>query len=164
MKPDTAMTAESKDVSEVHCPNKWTNCIDEEEDQGSSCESEPEGEEAEELASLEAFDNEGEWCCSRRNRIARWGKRVEPRPAFYYLAADAEDEQVSGGLNHLVQRNVGGAQWTWKKITVVVDSGAAENVMPWSMFLEISTEETERSKNGKGFKGPGGEHIKNYVQ
>ena len=29
---------------------------------------------------------------------------------------------------------------------------------------KISTEETERSKNGKGFKGPGGEDIKNYVQ
>ena len=36
-----------------------------------------------------------------------------------------------------------------------VDSGAAENVMPRSMFTEKSTEETERSKNGKGFKGPG---------
>ena len=89
-------------------------------------------------------------------------KRVDPRPASRYLAEDAEDEQVSGGL--LVRRNAGGAQWTWKKITVVVDSGAAENVMPRSMFTEISTEETERSKNGKGFKGPGGEHINNYVQ
>ena len=35
--------------------------------------------------------------------------------------------------------------------------------MPRSMFPEISTEETERSKNGKGFNGPGGEQIKNYV-
>ena len=39
--------------------------------------------------------------------------------------------------------------------------GAAENVMTRSMFPEKSTEETEGSKNGKGFKGPGGEHIKN---
>ena len=29
------------------------------------------------------------------------------------------------------------------------------DVMPRNMFPEISTEETERSKNGKGFKGPG---------
>ena len=36
--------------------------------------------------------------------------------------------------------------------------------MPGSMFPETSTEETERSKNGKGFKGPGGEHIKKYEQ
>ena len=36
--------------------------------------------------------------------------------------------------------------------------------MSKSMFSERSTEETERSKNGEGFKGPGGEHIKNYGQ
>ena len=36
--------------------------------------------------------------------------------------------------------------------------------MPKSMFPEISTEETERLKNGKGCKGPGGEHIKNCGQ
>ena len=33
--------------------------------------------------------------------------------------------------------------------------------MPKSMFPERST---ERSNNGKVFKGPGGEHIKNYGQ
>ena len=47
---------------------------------------------------------------------------------------------------------------------VVVDSGAAENVMPRSMFPEMEIRQTERSKNGKGFKGPGGENIKNYGQ
>ena len=47
---------------------------------------------------------------------------------------------------------------------MVVDSGAAENVMPRSMFSEIGIRQTERSKNGKGFKGPGGENIKNYGQ
>ena len=36
--------------------------------------------------------------------------------------------------------------------------------MSRSMFPQISTEETERSNNGKGFKGPGGEHIKNGQQ
>ena len=36
--------------------------MDEEEDHGSSGESEPEGEEQEALASLEALDDEGEWC------------------------------------------------------------------------------------------------------
>ena len=46
----------------------------------------------------------------------------------------------------------------------MVDSGAAENVMPRSMFPEIWIRQTERSKNGKGFKGPGGENIKNYGQ
>ena len=36
--------------------------------------------------------------------------------------------------------------------------------MPKSMFPEISTKETERSKNEKRFKEPGGGHIKNYGQ
>ena len=71
---------------------------------------------------------------------------------------------MSGGLNHRVSRNAGGAQWTWKKVIVVVDSGAAENVMQRSLFPEISTKEAQRSKNGKGFKGRGGEHIKNNGQ
>ena len=32
------------------------------------------------------------------------------------------------------------------------------------MYTETSTEETERSKNRKGVKGPGGENIKDYGQ
>ena len=55
----------------VNCRYKWTNNTDEEEDQGSSWESEPEGENAEGLAYLEAPDDEGEWCWPRRNRITR---------------------------------------------------------------------------------------------
>ena len=43
-------------------------------------------------------------------------------------------------------------------------SGAAENVLPRSMFPEIGIRQSERSKNGKGFIGPGGENIKNYGQ
>ena len=46
----------------------------------------------------------------------------------------------------------------------MVDSWAAVNVMPRSIFKELSTEATEWSKNGKGFEGPGGEHIKNKGQ
>ena len=48
----------------MNCPYKWTNSKDEEDDQGSSWESEPEGNKAEQLASLEALDGEGEWCWS----------------------------------------------------------------------------------------------------
>ena len=47
---------------------------------------------------------------------------------------------------------------------MVVDSGAADNVVPRSMFPEIGIRQTERSKDGKGFKGPGGENIKNNGQ
>ena len=57
------------------------------------------------------------------------------------------DQHSTTLLNHLLSRNAGGDQWTWKKVTVVVDSGAAENVMPRRMFHEMPTEETERSKN-----------------
>ena len=134
----------------MNCPYKWANSIDEEDDQTSSWKSEPEGENAQELASLEMLDEEGEWCWPKKSRVARWGRRIDSRPVFHHLAD--EDEQASWGLDHLVLRNAGGAQWTWKKVTVVVDSGAAENVMPRSMFPEIPTEETERSKDGKGSK------------
>ena len=131
----------------MNCPYMWANSMDEEDEQVSSWESEPEGGNAEELANLETPDDDGEWCRPRRNRITGWSRRVDPRPAFRCLAEDA-----------------GGAQWMWEEVTVVADSGAAENVMPMSMFPEISTEETERSKNGKVFKESGGEHIKNYGQ
>ena len=46
----------------------------------------------------------------------------------------------------------------------VVGTGAARNGMPGSVSFQIVVEETERSKSGKGFKGPGGEHIKNHGQ
>ena len=87
----------------------------------------------------QSSDGESEW--------------TQDQPACHYLAEDDGEEQVCGGLNHLVPRNSGGTQ---KKVTVAVDSEAAENVMPKNLFPEISTEETERSKNGKGFKGPRG--------
>ena len=32
--------------------------------------------------------------------------------------------------------------------------------MPESVFPEISAAETDRSNNGRGFKGPGGEHSR----
>ena len=57
------------------CPYKWANSIDGEYDQTSSWESEPEGENAEELASLETPDEEGEWCWPEKSRITRWGRR-----------------------------------------------------------------------------------------
>ena len=117
-----------------------------------------------ERTSLETHDEEGEWCWPKKSRVTRWGRRIDSRPAFQYLAEDDESQQASEGLNHLVSRNAGGHQWTWKKVTVVVDSGAAENVMPRSMFPEIPNEETERSKSGKGFNGPGREHMHNYGQ
>ena len=91
-----------------------------------------------ELASLETLGSEGEWCWPKRNRTTRWGEREDQWPTFHYLAEGDGEEQASGGLNHVVSRNAGGAQWTWKKVAVVVDSGAAENVMPKNMFPDTS--------------------------
>ena len=56
----------------VNCPYKWANSIDEEDDQTSSWESEPEGENPEELASLETHDEEGEWCWLGKGIVTRW--------------------------------------------------------------------------------------------
>ena len=148
----------------VNCPYKWANSIDEEDDQTSSWESEPEGENAEEFASLETPDEEGEWCWPKKCRVTRWGWKIDSRLAVHCLAEEDEDEQVSRGLNHLVSRSAAGTLWPWKKVTVVVDSGEAENMMPRSMFPEIGIRQTEWSNNGKGFKGLGGENIKNDGQ
>ena len=92
----------------VNCPYKWANSIDEEDDQTSSWESEPAGENAQELASLETPDEEGEWCWPKKSRVIMWG--IDSRPAFHHVAEDDEGEQASRGLNHLVSRNVGGAR------------------------------------------------------
>ena len=64
-------------------------------------ESEPEGEKAEDLASLETLDDDE----GGRNRITRWCRMVDPQPAFHYLAEDDDGELASGGLNHLVAQN-----------------------------------------------------------
>ena len=66
-------------TSGVNCPYMWTNSTDEENHPGSACEGERQEKKPEELASLEAPDGEGEWCWSKRNRITRWRKRVEPK-------------------------------------------------------------------------------------
>ena len=87
-------------------------------------------------------------------------RTIGPRPAVHYLADEDEDEQVAKGLKDLLSRNAGGTQWTWKKVTVVVDWGAAENVLLRSMSSRDRHQAKERSQNGKGFKGPGGENIK----
>ena len=88
MKSDTATDCGEQRLIGVKCPYKWTNSVDEEDDQGSSWDSGLKGEKAEEHASWEALDDDGEWCWPRRTRITRWPQRVGPRPAFRDLAED----------------------------------------------------------------------------
>ena len=56
----------------VNCPYNWANRKDEEDDQASSWESEPEGENAEELAGLETHDEGKEWCWPKKGRRRGW--------------------------------------------------------------------------------------------
>ena len=124
------------------------------------------------LASLEVSDEGGNWRKPCPRRITRWRRAKQHandeyedwRPFFYWFAEDGDEEQYVKNLNHLVRRDAGGTQWTWKKVTVVVDPCAAEKVVQRSMFLEVVVEETELSKSGKGFQGVGRENIKNHGQ
>ena len=77
-----------------------------------------------------------------RNSITRWGKVADQRPTFHYLAEDDEE----------AERDAGGTQSIWKNVFVVVDSGAAEILMPKSMFPEVSTWEAEDPRMGRGSK------------
>ena len=47
----------------------------------------------------------------------------------------------------------------WIKMTAVVDSGAGDNVIPKDSLPFVPLHETERSRNNRGFRGPGGEPI-----
>ena len=135
----------------VNRPYEWANSIDEEDGQTSSWESEPDGENAEEPSrAWRRLTKKVSGAGLRRARVTTWGGRIDSRPAFHYLAEDDEGEQASGGLNHLVSRNARGTQWTWKKVTVVVDSGAAENVMQeWKKGSKDQEERTWRSIGSK---------------
>ena len=130
--------------------------IVEEDEQTSSWESEPEGENAEELASLETHDEVGEWCWPKKGRVTRWRRRIDSRPAVDNLAEEDEDEQVSRGLNHLASRSAAGTQWTWKKVTVEVrlrssrECDAEEHVSP-----RCASDKQRGPRMEKGSRGPG---------
>ena len=80
---------------------------------------------------------------TQKEQNHQMGKASGPKTSISLACQDDEGEQVSRGLHHLVPRNAGGAQWTWEKVTVVADSGAAENVMPRSMFPRWGSEVQE---------------------
>ena len=56
----------------VNCPYKWANSIDEEDDQTSSWESEPEGENGEELASLRRLTKKQSGAGPRKAESPGW--------------------------------------------------------------------------------------------
>ncbi len=79
-----------------------------------------------------------------------------------YLAKDEDMEEAESELSNVNQAMADGS--VWKNVTVVVDSGAGENVMPRAMFPSIPVQSTARSRAGRGFRGLGGEGIANYGQ
>ena len=52
----------------------------------------------------------------------------------------------------------------WTHISAVVDSGAAENVLPADVCTHVQLTPTDRSKAGIGFRGAGGDRIRNHGQ
>ena len=58
-------------------------------------------------------------------------------------------------------RTTGWMPCTWKKVTVVVDSRGAGNVMPRNMFLEIVVEELNGPREARASKAQEEKHVKN---
>ena len=48
----------------------------------------------------------------------------------------------------------------WERLAAVVDSGAAENVLPAGVCHHVKLSATRRSDAGIGFRGAGGERIR----
>ena len=50
----------------------------------------------------------------------------------------------------------------WQRIAAVVDSGAAENVLPPDVCKHLRATPTDKSRAGIGFRGAGGDKIQNF--
>ena len=50
----------------------------------------------------------------------------------------------------------------WERISLAVDSGAAENVLPTNHDKHVRLEASPRSKAGIGFRGAGEERVQNH--
>ena len=55
-------------------------------------------------------------------------------------------------------------QSKWERLAAVVDSGAAEDVLPAGVCNHVKLSATRRSDAGIGFRGAGGERIRNHGQ
>ena len=97
------------------------------------------GEKPEELAGLEAPDDEGEWFWPKRNRITRLGKASGP------------DANISLPCRRRRRRAPSRSTREWRRTYC---RGAC--------FPKYSQRKRRDPRLGKEFKGPGGEHIHNY--
>ena len=78
----------------------------------------------------------------------------------------------SVNVNSMVQGAKTMTSWEWdvspqnkaSGSVFVVDSGAAENVLPAGVCNHVKLSATRRSEAGIGFRGAGGERIRNHGQ
>ena len=56
------------------------------------------------------------------------------------------------------------AQSKWERLAAVVDANAAENVLPAGVCTHVKLSATRWSEAGMGFRGAGGERIRNHGQ
>ena len=134
----------------MNFPYKWTNSIDEEDDQGSSWRvSLKEKRQTNSRAWRHLMTNESGARLEGTGSPDEEGGLIRDQ---HFTTLPNEDEQASGGLNHLASRNAGGTPWTWKKVTTAEDSGAAENVMPKSRFPKYPLKKRRGPRMEKGSK------------
>ena len=86
---------------------------------------------------------------------------------------DTDEESGSdGNVNSMAKATKTMTSWEWdgspkskskwERLAVVVDSGAAENVLPTGVCSHVKLSATRRSEAGTGFRGAGGERIRNH--
>ena len=68
-----------------------------------------------------------------------------------------EDDDILGGCESPEQSK-------WERLAGVVDSGAAGNVLPAGVCNHVKLSASRRSDAGIGFRGAGGERIRNHGQ
>ena len=72
-------------------------------------------------------------------------------------ADDEDDDTLRMGWQSTEQSK-------WERLAAVVDSGAAENVLPTGVCNHVKLSATRRSDAGIGFRGAAGERIRNHGQ
>ena len=105
----------------------------------------------------------------RKQKEEEWQRAIEKekmeKQHSNRFAALSEDEISWIGAPETTDVDaVSGKEGTWERLPIKVDSGAVETVMPASMARHIPTRETNRSKNGSGFRAANGSHIQHYGQ
>ena len=68
-------------------------------------------------------------------------------------------EVENDGLDQVTERSEG-----WERISLKVDSGAIDTVIPRGVAAHVPVQETSRSRSGAGFRAANGSRIEHYGQ